>query len=95
MDNVGVLGLSAQDAHHVRLIGRTALEITGVERVSSFDVNAFELVTTLGNLYIEGESLHMKQFDVESGLVRIEGNISALQYADDSKRKGFARRLLR
>ncbi|WEH11951.1 YabP/YqfC family sporulation protein [Alicyclobacillus fastidiosus] len=87
--------LGAQDAHNVRLIGREALEITGVERVTSFDVKAFELVTTSGNLYIEGDSLHMKQFDVKAGIVRIEGHIVALQYADETKRKGFARRLLR
>lgn len=83
LDNLGVGALS----HDVRLTGRRELEITGVTRVETFDVNAFELATSEGGLYIEGDALHMKRFDVEAGIVRIEGKITSLAYADDGKRR--------
>ncbi|WAH37338.1 YabP/YqfC family sporulation protein [Alicyclobacillus dauci] len=91
--------MSAGDSHNhdhdIRLRGRSELEITGVQKVSSFDVHAFELVTTAGHLHIEGDALHMKHFDVQAGIVRIEGRIIGLQYDDDAKKKTFVGRLLR
>lgn len=71
------------------------MEVTGVTRVESFDVQAFELVTTAGALHIEGDGLHMKHFDVQAGIVRIEGKITTLEYDDEGKRKSLVGRLLR
>lgn len=81
--------------HDVRLVGRTELEISGVTRVESFDVSEFELSTTAGALFIEGDALHMKHFDVALGVVRIEGRITALKYADGEKKRNLVGRLLR
>ncbi|MFD1673612.1 YabP/YqfC family sporulation protein, partial [Alicyclobacillus fodiniaquatilis] len=83
------------DQHDVRLIGRADLEITGVQSVASFDVHAFELHTNAGALHIVGDNLHMKHFDVQAGVVRIEGRIIGLQYNDEGKRRNFVGRLLK
>ncbi|WP_067621262.1 YabP/YqfC family sporulation protein [Alicyclobacillus acidiphilus] len=78
-------------SHDVRLTDRRELEITGVKRVETFDVNAFELATSEGGLYIEGSALHMKRFDVESGTVLIEGRITSLSYDDEKRRNPLGR----
>lgn len=95
LDNLEVCDLNAVGGHDLRLLSRADLEITGVTRVESFDVDKFELMTTSGALHIEGDGLHMKHFDVEAGIVRIEGQIVAIQYSDDGKKKSLVGRLLR
>ncbi|GMA57115.1 sporulation protein YabP [Alicyclobacillus sacchari] len=86
--------MAAAEEHDVHLTGRRELQITGVKRVESFDVQAFELSTTAGNMRIAGQSLHMKQFDRHAGIVCIEGEIGAIVY-DDGKQRGLMGRLLR
>lgn len=79
--------MTTADGHHVSLTNRRDLEITGVERVSSFDVHVFELVTAGGLLKIEGDSLHMKHFDMAERMVRIEGTVRSMTYHDKKQNK--------
>lgn len=79
--------MTTADGHYVSLTNRSDLEITGVERVSSFDVHMFELVTINGLLKIEGDGLHMKHFDMAEQVVRIEGTVRSMTYLDKKRAK--------
>jgi sporulation protein YabP len=84
--------------HDVRMIGRKNLEITGVKQVESFDNEEFLLETTMGFLAIRGTNLKMKNLDVESGVVNIEGKVFDLVYLDQQtgeKNKGFFGKLFK
>ncbi|GEL78251.1 sporulation protein YabP [Tenuibacillus multivorans] len=84
--------------HEMKLINRKRLEITGVKDVDSFDTEEFLLQTTLGYLLIRGENLHMKNLDVEQGLLTIQGKIGTFSYIDDHqghKGKGFLNKLFK
>lgn len=84
--------------HDVRMIGRKNLEITGVKQVESFDNEEFLLETTMGFLAIRGTNLKMKNLDVESGVVNIEGKVFDLVYLDQQtgeKNKGFFSKLFK
>lgn len=87
--------MNTSDVHQIRMDNRSDLIITGVERVSSFDVHIFELVTTAGILRVEGDALHMKHFDMNERTVRIEGKISGMSYDDEQRRKNLVGRLLK
>ncbi|MBM0067767.1 sporulation protein YabP [Alkalicoccobacillus gibsonii] len=84
--------------HDITLKGRKQLDITGVKQVESFDNEEFLMETTMGFLSVKGQNLHMKNLNVEQGLVSIEGKIHDMIYLDQSgqdKSKGFLGKLFK
>lgn len=76
-------------AHHrLTLEKRMSGTVTGVRDVSSFDEKEILLLTEEGKLLVKGESLHVKQLDLEKGEVWLEGRVDSLQYI--SKNAGRA-----
>ena len=76
----------------IRMLNRKTLDITGVSNVESFDNEEFLLETECGFLTVRGQNLHMKNLNLDHGLVSIEGLIHSLIYLDGntgSKSKGL------
>ena len=85
--------------HEIILLDREVLKVTGVKDVDSFDSEEFLLSTEFGYLNIRGENLHIKNLDLEQGVVSIEGIIFDMNYLNDGysteKAKGFFGRLFK
>ncbi|WP_188207355.1 sporulation protein YabP [Alkalibacillus aidingensis] len=71
--------------HDLKLISRKKLDVTGVLDVDSFDTEEFLLKTTLGYLLVRGHNLHMKNLNVDEGVLTIQGRISSFDYIDENK----------
>ena len=80
--------------HELSLSNRTALAVSGVEDVSGFDEAVITCRTTLGELIIEGSSLHIRSFSADKGELSVDGKISALYY-DEGREKSPLRRFFR
>lgn len=82
----------------LHLLNRKLLELTGVLNVESFDSEEFLLQTELGHLTIRGHNLHIKNLNLEQGLVSIEGQVNSLSYLEpgaNTSGKGFLGKLFR
>ncbi|MEG2138969.1 MAG: sporulation protein YabP [Oscillospiraceae bacterium] len=78
------------------LENRSALTISGVAEVESFDENTIVMGTTYGTLVVRGEGLHIEKLSLDGGDMRVAGNVSGLTYEDDGReRGGFLTRLFR
>ncbi|MCP8618181.1 sporulation protein YabP [Salirhabdus salicampi] len=87
-----------EQEHRIKMVNRRSLEISGVKEVDSFDNEEFLMQTSMGYLVIRGENLHMKNLDVEQGIVSIKGRIYEISYIDDhqgEKAKGFFSKLFK
>lgn len=86
-------------AHEIRMSNRKKMDITGVINVESFDSEEFLLETEGGYLAIRGQNLHMKNLNVENGLVSIEGYVIDMAYVDHTssgdKAKGIFSKLFK
>ena len=81
--------------HQLVLEQRERLMISGVEEVARFDEETIVLTTTMGELEIQGEGLHIEKLSLEGGELHVDGNVSALIYtAEGREEPGFLRRLL-
>ncbi len=76
------------------LESRKRLSISGAEEVFSFDDSCVRMQTSLGELIIHGEQLHIQSLSVETGESVITGTISELIY-EQPRTSGFLARLLR
>ena len=85
--------------HKVTLTDRELLDVSGVINVERFTDEDILLETDQGMLNIKGENMHMKQLNLDAGMIAIEGTVNALTYqegpAAGQKSKGLLRRLLK
>ena len=79
--------------HKLVLNERKHLTVTGVTEVVSFDEHAVVLHTGLGALTVHGKDLQLRQMSLDGGQVAVDGQISALVYAEPKPTGGLLRRL--
>lgn len=76
--------LAQAAAHCVNIENRRKMSLNGVTDVSGFNENTILLKTSMGQLAIQGEELHIGRIDLEIGLLELEGKICELTYSDAS-----------
>lgn len=90
--------LSIRKKHQVTLQNREKLSIDGVLNVESFDDVEIVLETDAGMLVVRGESLHIKELNLDSANLSVVGHISTMEYIGDvggTKSKGLLGRLFK
>ena len=83
--------------HEFNIRMRKEMTINGVSEVISFDEQDIRLVTTGGEMFIEGNDMKIDVLDVDKGVVTLNGKIDAIYYSNDTKKEksGFLGRLFR
>ena len=80
--------------HHLALDGREKLTLSGVDHVERFDENEIVLHTSLGQLTVTGENLHIDRLSLDGGEMAVSGTVASLIYEEtDSRDRGFFSRL--
>ena len=77
------------------LENRKRLSVSGVEEVSGFDDSYIRARTSLGDLIVRGQELHVETLSVETGELVITGQITELAYEESALKNGLLSRLLR
>ena len=81
--------------HRLVLNERTALTVTGVREVTGFDEETVVANTDFDTLVVQGSGLKLKTLSLDGGQVAVDGEISALTYAQAKPEGGWLSRLLR
>ncbi len=66
--------------HSLTIENRSDMAVTGVVQVISYDENHIVLKTDYGKLYITGRNLVAGEISSSSNILKLSGEISALQY---------------
>lgn len=81
---------------NVIIENRKRLNISGVKDALSFDDETILIETSLGQMTIKGDNLHIESFNAQTGDLTAEGRIHAVVYMSDSKNSGgFLSRLFK
>lgn len=75
-------------SHSIIAENRKNITVTGVSEVLSFDENTVITVTSMGELTVKGEKLHIAGFNRDSGDLSVDGTVSAFAYTDERKSGG-------
>ena len=73
--------------HELKMIDRSILSITGVNKIVSFDNTEFILESNMGPIHIKGESLELLSLDTQDGIIRIKGKIYGFNYIEKIGKK--------
>lgn len=72
--------------HDVKIIDRNFINLTGVQKIISFNDEEFLLESILGNIHIKGNDLEMIKMDTGDGIVKIKGHINVVMYLDGKEK---------
>jgi sporulation protein YabP len=78
--------------HSVQAQNRREITVTGVREVVSFDETGVLLVTTCGQLSVEGEDLHVTTLNTRDGVVVVTGILNGLLYENETTPEGQGKR---
>ncbi|MBQ1812606.1 MAG: sporulation protein YabP [Bacilli bacterium] len=79
--------MNSNSSHSLTIIDRSTINISGVNKIESFDKEEFLLETVMGYMNIKGEALEMIKLDTIEGKVVIKGKINSLVYLENIKKK--------
>ena len=75
---------------------RRNLSMTGVEEVIGCDEEQLTLKTSMGELTVDGNGLHIGSFNRSTGELKLDGVIRGIVYADaEPDKQGFFKRLFK
>ena len=75
-------------SHSLTLRNRQGAQLEGVLGVIRFDESEVLLETVCGTLSIDGEGLHLSEWNAERGLASLEGRVDAITYFDKKQDDG-------
>ncbi|MEG1104133.1 MAG: YabP/YqfC family sporulation protein [Oscillospiraceae bacterium] len=88
--------LSPTQPHKLVIENRRMLCATGIISIVSYDEYAATLETQLGTLVIGGKDIRVSELSVQTGEVKVLGEIEYIQYAaKNDKSQPFYKRLVR
>lgn len=70
-------------AHSVQALDRREITVMGVREVVSFDEASVLLVTSCGQLTVEGEELRVTVLNTRDGIVAVTGRLNGLFYENE------------
>lgn len=80
---------SARDIpQNIIIENRLRVSVSGVQDVENFDESSITLYTTRGLLTIHGTGLHVERLSLDSGELKIEGELQGLEYSEDASASG-------
>ena len=82
-----------QRSHTLSMENRDKLSLTGVEDVSGFDESLVVLTTSMGELTVRGEGLHIERIDLDSGQLEVRGKVQELIYDERAPKSTLWSRL--
>ncbi len=82
-----------QRSHTLSMENRDKLSLTGVEDVSGFDESLVVLTTSMGELTVRGEGLHIERIDLDSGQLEVRGKVQELSYDERAPKSTLWSRL--
>ena len=68
--------------HSITIKNRQGAQLEGILSVTRFDENEVLLETVCGTLSIDGEGLHLSEWNADQGSATLEGRIDAITYFD-------------
>ncbi|MDD2568940.1 MAG: sporulation protein YabP [Clostridia bacterium] len=79
-------------SHHIHITGRKDFSMQGVLKVENFDTEKISLETTLGDLLICGEDLHIEHLYLEEQRLVVRGQINSIAYVEATGKRGRQKR---
>ena len=73
--------------HSILITDRSKCELNDIKEILCFDEYSVYVLSSMGELEIEGEELKIGNFSSDNGLLSVTGKICGILYNDDSSKR--------
>ena len=73
-------------SHEIKVVDRSVMNLTGINKISSFDDEEFLMESNMGVILLKGEGLEIVKLDTHDGNVKIKGKLYSIAYMDNMKK---------
>ena len=81
-----VMELNSYGSHEIKVIDRGVINLTGINKITSFDDQEFLMESSMGIILLKGEGLEIVKLDTHDGNVKIKGKLISLAYIENMKK---------
>ena len=85
MDNTSIV--SSYGSHEVKVVDRSIINLTGINKIVSFDDQEFLMESNMGMILLKGEGLEIVKLDTHDGNVKIKGKLFSYAYIENIKKQ--------
>lgn len=73
-------------SHEIKVVDRSIINLSGINKISSFDDQEFLMDSTMGTILLKGEGLEIVKLDTHDGNVKIKGKLISFAYIENVKK---------
>lgn len=73
-------------SHEIKVVDRSIISLSGINKISSFDDQEFLMDSTMGTILLKGEGLEIVKLDTHDGNVKIKGKLISFAYIENVKK---------
>ncbi len=71
--------------HELKVIDRSVICFTGINKIDSFDDKEFLMESNMGTILLKGSGLEIVKIDTHDGNVKIKGKLDSISYIENNK----------
>ena len=79
--------------HSISIQNRQSVEMTGIKDVSSFNEEEINASCECGEVLIKGSNLLVEALDLDNGILKISGRVTAVVYSEKSSSNKLFKKL--
>ena len=76
--------INTYGSHEVKVVDRSSINLTGINKIVSFDDQEFLMESNMGMILLKGEGLEIVKLDTHDGNVRIKGKLLSYAYIENA-----------
>ena len=81
-----VMDLNNYGSHEIKVVDRSMINLSGINKIVSFDDQEFLMESNMGTILLKGENLEIVKLDTHDGNVKIKGNLNSFAYIENIKK---------
>ena len=71
--------------HEIKITDRSIINLSGINKITSFDDQEFLMESNMGIIILKGENLEIIKLDTHDGNVKIKGKLISFGYIENTK----------
>ena len=81
-----VMDINNYGSHEVKVTDRSMINLSGINKITSFDDQEFLMESNMGVILLKGEKLEIVKLDTHDGNVKIKGHLNSFAYIENVKK---------
>ena len=73
-------------SHEIKVVDRGMINLTGINKIISFDNEEFLMESNMGTILLKGENLEIVKLDTHDGNLKIKGKLFSFAYIENMKK---------